>query len=656
VQVPIDVRQLVAALVEDAQRIPAPPPPPSPAPSSTAASTTGVDSISLTGEDAEEDRRREKEERRARREARRRRKEAELIEAEKARASQEAREERERAIRQEKADMEERLRREADRKAREKDEARAAQEAAAAEERRRQAEAAVQEEHDAARRSERDAAIREAHKREKEEARAKLEAEAKATQEAAAREKERKAERREARANRKAAEAVAAAAAAVAAAAAAVAAAPATPATTPAEPAAAVPALAAPQDQPATPAAAGSSPRRAGPSPALSPRLAPAAAPTPAPPPPPTRTSLPTPRTPPAATPAASQGPALTSHPVSDPRSGGRSDGTPASASPAAAAAAATTAFREFNLTPVRTYPKRQGTKPSPGDAIRRLPALVTLHYELSNQQGVVARSVGWQARPEPRRAPGGGLRRALGRLAGGQKQSPGGSSGSGALPAPAGLAEFAPQSMDEVAAYVAQHGGLPLSPGRDPAAGSPGAGAAAADYGTDRWSTLRHAVALRQALGAMAEELAEWVVDAAAGPVAEAHRLADYMADVAAAAGQVTNAHDPLRARMARHGVPWDEGAVGEARWGAQRAAAALMRLALDCAAEGERAKGLSWQRQAVLQPLGHAVMGVFPVHQFAGGFNAATAALGERLVERTVHFARSIDPKWWRDTKVAG
>lgn len=66
-------------------------------------------------------------------------------------------------------------------------------------------------------------------------------------------------------------------------------------------------------------------------------------------------------------------------------------------------------------------------------------------------------------------------------------------------------------------------------------------------------------------------------------------------------------------------------------------------------------RTKG-SWQRQAVLQPLGHAVMGIFPVHQFAGGFSAATAAVAERVVERTEHYARLIDPKWLRSTRLVG
>ena len=62
------------------------------------------------------------------------------------------------------------------------------------------------------------------------------------------------------------------------------------------------------------------------------------------------------------------------------------------------------------------------------------------------------------------------------------------------------------------------------------------------------------------------------------------------------------------------------------------------------------------SWQARDVLRSLGHAALGVFRVHQFSGGLSAGPAALCEVLVERTAHYARMIDPKWLRSTKLAG
>ena len=41
--------------------------------------------------------------------------------------------------------------------------------------------------------------------------------------------------------------------------------------------------------------------------------------------------------------------------------------------------------------------------------------------------------------------------------------------------------------------------------------------------------------------------------------------------------------AHDPLRARMAKHGLPWDDALLTDLRWAAQRAGAALMAYTLE-------------------------------------------------------------------------
>ena len=56
------------------------------------------------------------------------------------------------------------------------------------------------------------------------------------------------------------------------------------------------------------------------------------------------------------------------------------------------------------------------------------------------------------------------------------------------------------------------------------------------------------------------------------------------------------------------------------------------------------------------MLQPLGSAAIGAFKVHQLCGGFNQECSRLYDTLHERTVHFARMMDPKWLRSTKWAG
>lgn len=55
-----------------------------------------------------------------------------------------------------------------------------------------------------------------------------------------------------------------------------------------------------------------------------------------------------------------------------------------------------------------------------------------------------------------------------------------------------------------------------------------------------------------------------------------------------------------------------------------------------------------------AVLAPLANTAVGVFRVHQFAGGLNQDCAAAFDALYAITTHYARMVDPKWFRDTRV--
>lgn len=71
----------------------------------------------------------------------------------------------------------------------------------------------------------------------------------------------------------------------------------------------------------------------------------------------------------------------------------------------------------------------------------------------------------------------------------------------------------------------------------------------------------------------------------------------------VAGASGQVAYAHDPLRQRAQRAGLPWDESLLVAVRWAAQAAAAALAGAALDAFGEDNRyafgEQRIEWQQQ---------------------------------------------------------
>lgn len=55
-----------------------------------------------------------------------------------------------------------------------------------------------------------------------------------------------------------------------------------------------------------------------------------------------------------------------------------------------------------------------------------------------------------------------------------------------------------------------------------------------------------------------------------------------------------------------------------------------------------------------SVVQPLGSAACGAFKVHQYCGGFNQEAGKLYDQLHELTIHYARMLDPKWLRSSKL--
>ncbi len=56
-----------------------------------------------------------------------------------------------------------------------------------------------------------------------------------------------------------------------------------------------------------------------------------------------------------------------------------------------------------------------------------------------------------------------------------------------------------------------------------------------------------------------------------------------DFLEATQKVVSRVSYPHDPLRSRMAKAGLPWDDALLTDLRWAAQRAGAALIRHALD-------------------------------------------------------------------------
>lgn len=166
----------------------------------------------------------------------------------------------------------------------------------------------------------------------------------------------------------------------------------------------------------------------------------------------------------------------------------------------------------------------------------------------------------------------------------------------------------------------------------------------------------MQEAAQVYTALSEASTNLSIWIIDSMSGLLIESYRLHSYIDGVAREAGKVAHAGTPLRQRMERHGVPWDESLLTDVRWAAQFAATELMRFALETHAAERSSPGSKGQRrsQVVVQQLGHAVIGAFRVHQFAGGFSQAANEQCEKLIELTVHHARAIDPKWVKNSKL--
>jgi hypothetical protein len=281
-----------------------------------------------------------------------------------------------------------------------------------------------------------------------------------------------------------------------------------------------------------------------------------------------------------------------------------------------------------FQLSTSKPRANNSGTSRLSLDEFRRIPSLVTLHNELQRDRGVVAQTIAW--RP-------------------GHVMPASGNSNSrcqvavldSTIPAPHAAAAFEPANPLELVEFVRAHDALPHDICTVPMAGA------------DRWTTMQAAAASYHVLSSSAIKLSTWSVPEGSSPTTECYRLVESVADVSVKASVVAHPHEPLRQAMARHRLQFDESVLHRLRRAAHHAALVVMRHALQCSEAAQRAKG-SWQRGAVLQPLGHAVMAAFAVHQLAGGFAGEAASVCEQLVDLTMHQARGIDPKWFRGHKV--
>lgn len=255
---------------------------------------------------------------------------------------------------------------------------------------------------------------------------------------------------------------------------------------------------------------------------------------------------------------------------------------------------------------------------------LRRLPALISLHYELIKDNGVVSKAVQWEE------GDGAGDPSSLRRLAKPMKTS---------LP-PVNANDVAFVNIEDLVSFVDQHHGfiecLPPE-----------------ILSHERWGMMRVAAFVYLTLQNASLTLSQWEIPENSLATEECRRLTNFISRLMGPFSLVSYPGSQFRQLLSKLNLPWDDLVVSKVRCATQHATIVIMLYALETSEAAERVKG-SWQRQAVLQPLGYAVMAATAAHQLSGGFNAAATSICELLVEKTIHYARLIDPKWFRGHKV--
>lgn len=255
---------------------------------------------------------------------------------------------------------------------------------------------------------------------------------------------------------------------------------------------------------------------------------------------------------------------------------------------------------------------------------IRRVPAFFTLHHEIMNDRGIVNQTVDWK---EGEYITDSILNRYL------------------STPAPADINGFFSDDVHELLAYVKKQ----AENVRKQSMNIPGS-----SKQEDKWYTMCKVAGAVEGLEEASEKFLTWTIPNLDSITDSCQQLKDVVNQILDIISNTAYTHDTLRIAMKKHGLPWDENLISQVRSDAQHAAFVIMRAAIDCAEEAERKRGSFKRQKNVLKPLGQAAIATFSVHQLAGGFGDEAAEICDELVELTVHYARQLDPKWFRGTKV--
>ena len=295
---------------------------------------------------------------------------------------------------------------------------------------------------------------------------------------------------------------------------------------------------------------------------------------------------------------------------------------------------ARTTQPKPFNLSKSRAREQAKANyKKDDLPPIRRVPAFFSLTHELLTDKGIVSQSVDWQSR---------------------EYSIESFSSKYHTVPAPVNVDEFYSEDVHELLSYVKKHArsfGDQLKSAKLPSSSKDGK--------EEKWYTMVEVAGAVEGLLTACESFLTWKLperDANSEAISTScHELKRTVNQTLSIIADTAYAHDTLRVAIKKHRLPWDETLISQVRWDAQHAASIIMQAAIDCAVDQERRRGFMRATQkSVLKPLGQAVIATFSVHQLSGGFGGEAALVCDELVDLCVHYARQLDPKWFRGTKV--
>ncbi len=301
--------------------------------------------------------------------------------------------------------------------------------------------------------------------------------------------------------------------------------------------------------------------------------------------------------------------------------------------SPSSSASASATTVKPFNLSKSRLRgadTRRIIKKELP--PIRRVPAFFSLTHELLTDNGIVSQSVNWESR---------------------EYSIESFSNKYHTIPAPVNVDEFYSEDVHELLSYVKKHA---RSFGEQPKS----ANIPKSSKYEEKWYAMVEVAGAVEGLLSACETFLTWklpVADTLSDAIsASCHSLKHAVNQTLSIIADTAYAHDTLRVAIRKHHLPWDENLISQVRWDAQHAASIIMQAAIDCADDKERKRGFkrSTTQKSVLKPLGQAAIATFSVHQLSGGFGGEAALIADQLVDLCVHYARQLDPKWFRGTKV--